>query len=283
MTWQIPAKTFLLGEYAALLGAPAIVMTTSPCFEIRLTETPGLHGIHEASPAGLFWLKSPHADKGLDWHDPYQGCGGMGASSAQFIGAYRASKHLSNQAFDQAEMLDLYFKHAFAGQGIRPSGYDVLAQSMHGCVYIDRTNKLVTSYEWPFKDLACLLIHTGQKLATHHHLQDLDLPQKLNTLSQLVEQGKQAFEQTNSASFITAINAYHAELSNMQLVADHTLQAIAEFKELPDILAVKGCGAMGSDIILLVVPAKKQDNITQTISSKGWNVLATHKNIKKIA
>ena len=99
----------------------------------------------------------------------------------------------------------------------------------------------------------------------------------------MVEQGKQAFEQTNSASFITAINAYHAELSNMQLVADHTLQAIAEFKELPDILAVKGCGAMGSDIILLVVPAKKQDNITQTISSKGWNVLATHKNIKKIA
>jgi mevalonate kinase len=283
MTWSIPAKTFLLGEYAALLGAPAIVMTTSPCFEVSLTKTKGLHGIHKESPAGLFWLKSPHADKGLHWHDPYQGCGGMGASSAQFIGAYRASKYLSNQAFDQDEMLNHYFEHAFSGQGIRPSGYDVIAQSMHGCVYIDKKNKLATSYEWPFNYLACLLIHTGKKLATHHHLQHLDLPKKLNTLSNLVEQGKQAFEYSDSAALIAAINAYHEELSDMQLVADHTLQAIAEFKQLPDILAVKGCGAMGSDIILLVVPASKQDNIAQTIASKGWNILATHKNIKKIA
>ena len=36
MKWRIPAKTFLLGEYAAVAGESAIVLTTSPCFELSL-------------------------------------------------------------------------------------------------------------------------------------------------------------------------------------------------------------------------------------------------------
>ena len=51
-TWSIPAKTFLVGEYAALKEQSAILLTTTPCFELRLTSQPGLHGIHPQSPAG---------------------------------------------------------------------------------------------------------------------------------------------------------------------------------------------------------------------------------------
>ena len=36
ITWKIPAKTFLVGEYAALTGACAIVLTTKPCFSFSL-------------------------------------------------------------------------------------------------------------------------------------------------------------------------------------------------------------------------------------------------------
>nr|WP_256594408.1 hypothetical protein [Legionella pneumophila] len=57
MKWQIPAKTFLLGEYAAIAGEPAILLTTSPCFTLTLTENAKLEGIHPESPAGLWWQK----------------------------------------------------------------------------------------------------------------------------------------------------------------------------------------------------------------------------------
>ena len=49
--WTIPAKTFLMGEYAALAGESALLLTTTPHFELSLTDNPGLHGIHPDSPA----------------------------------------------------------------------------------------------------------------------------------------------------------------------------------------------------------------------------------------
>ncbi|WP_206753639.1 hypothetical protein, partial [Escherichia coli] len=58
MKWQIPAKTFLLGEYADIAGEPANLLTTSPCFALTLTENAKLEGIHPKSPAGLWWQKN---------------------------------------------------------------------------------------------------------------------------------------------------------------------------------------------------------------------------------
>lgn len=58
MKWRIPTKTFLLGEYAALADLGAILLTTPPCFELTLTETPGLDGIHPDSPAGRWWQEA---------------------------------------------------------------------------------------------------------------------------------------------------------------------------------------------------------------------------------
>ena len=275
MKWAIPAKTFLLGEYAALAGGPAIVLTTSPCFELTLSDTPGLQGIHPASPAGQYWARGSHVSKGLHWHDPYQGRGGLGASSAQFLGAYFASMHLQNQAIHQQTLLDAYMQISRLGEGLPPSGYDVLAQSLSGCVYIDRQKAICQTYTWPFKDIAFILLHTGQKLATHHHLQTLDLPIQVDRLAVIVEQAKHAFECMDSQCLIDAVNAYHQQLAQMNLVAEHSLKHIKAFKEETDILAAKGCGAMGADILLLVVPTKKQLKLSKRLSSMGWNIVGT--------
>ena len=58
MNWCIPAKTFLLGEYVAIVGGAAIILTTTPGFEVRLVDTGDVTGIHPSSPAGLFWEAS---------------------------------------------------------------------------------------------------------------------------------------------------------------------------------------------------------------------------------
>ena len=275
MKWSIPANTFLLGEYAAIEGAPALVLTTSPCFELTLSHTAGLQGIHPESPAGRWWLKNGPVDMGLQWHDPYQGCGGMGASSAQFLGAYLASMLVQKKLLDQQEMLNAYLQCAYNGQGLRPSGYDVLAQSLSGCVYIDKRQDLCQTHPWPFQDIGFLLLHTGKKLATHHHLQTMVLPNQINQLAAIVEIAKTAFELVDSQRLVDAVNAYHQELAYLKLVADHSLQHLAFFKKQTDILAAKGCGAMGADVLLLLMPKGSQVSMSHQMLAMGWKILAT--------
>ncbi|MDP3705166.1 MAG: hypothetical protein Q8R24_04560 [Legionellaceae bacterium] len=292
MKWTIPAKTFLVGEYVALSGGPAIVLTTSPCFEITLTDHAGLQGIHPESPAGRWWAQHDIQHAGLEWHDPYQGCGGMGASSAQFLGAYYASQYVESvivstsspeqrsnslikQAIDQDKMLDAYFQVAWQGVGVSPSGYDVLAQSMFGCVYLNRQKASYQTYVWPFQDLAFILIHTGEKLITHHHLHDLNRLDGIDVLEGIVESARMAFDQNNSTQLVAAVRAYHEQLLVMNLVAAHSVQAIELLKQQQDILAVKGCGALGADVLLLLVPALSLAQQVQKLSDRGAVILAT--------
>ncbi len=275
MTWSIPAKTFLLGEYAAIAGAPAIVLTTSPCFKLTLSDKAGLHGIHPESPAGRWWLAHGREDMGLEWYDPYQGRGGMGASSAQFLGAYLASLHGQKGGVRQEEMLDAYLQSAWSGEGLRPSGYDVLAQSLHGCVYIDRQTSHCQIFSWPFQDMTFLLLHTGKKLATHHHLQTMVLPSEIHSLALIVDRAKRAFESADSALLVDAVNGYHQQLKRMNLVAERSLEQIALLGKHHDVLAIKGCGAMGADVLLLLVQKKKQAALCEGLVAMGWSTLAT--------
>ncbi len=275
MKWSIPAKTFFLGEYAAIAGAPAIALTTTPCFEVTLTDSPGLQGIHPESPAGLFWTQKERTEHGLLWHDPYRGCGGLGASSAQWLGAWFASNHLQKKQPSQDDMLKAYFQSAWQGVGLRPSGYDILAQSLHGCVYIHRQQAQCQIYPWPFDDLAFILLHTGQKLATHQHLQALSLTDKIKQLAEIVQSAKIAFETKDSTRIIESVNAYHQYLLKLDLVASHSLQQIKALQKNPDILAIKGCGAMGADVLLLLVPKHRLADF----SMMGLNILATSENI----
>lgn len=278
MKYLIPAKTFFLGEYAALAGGPAMLLTTTPCFEITVTQEPGLIAIHPDSPAGRLWAQQGLPDKGLHWHDPYAGRGGLGASSAQFLGAYLAST--SKRKSSPKKLLDTYFNFAWQGQGIRPSGYDVLAQSFANCVYIHAGATHIDSYVWPFIDLAFVLVHTGQKLATHQHLQTITHVSMVAPLITLVESAKIAFQLADSTRIIEVINAYHACLLQMNLVALHSLDLINQLKSNSNVLAVKGCGAMGADVLLLLLPANQLENECSKLIQNKWSILATSLNLR---
>jgi mevalonate kinase len=281
MNWLIPAKTFLLGEYAAVAEASAILLSTTPFFKLTLTENEGLHGIHPESPAGLWWQQQNIKSHGLSWHDPYAGQGGLGASSAQFLGSYLASSLLQEKAPCLNGMLEAYYQFAWTGKGLRPSGYDVIAQSQSGCVYINKQRQTMHVYPWPFQDLSFFLIHTGIKLATHHHLQETSLPAPINDLSALVDDAQQAFVLHDSQRLLNTINQYHEQLASLNLVAEHSRILIQQFQEYPEVRAIKGCGALGSDILLIVCMKKEAAVLEQKLKTEKQKILATEKSLSQ--
>ena len=97
----------------------------------------------------------------------------------------------------------------------------------------------------------------------------------LHEITRIVQIAKQAIDTVDSQGMIDAVNEYHAKLAEMALVTEHSLSHIKSFQQQPDTLAVKGCGAMGSDVLLLLVPTKKKVSLTGDLRSQGWNILAS--------
>lgn len=275
MKWQIPAKTFLLGEYAALAGSASIILTTTPCFEFTLVENQqGIQGVHTNSPAGRWW-QCKQMLQGATWFDPYNNRGGVGASSAQFIGVYLATHHLLCSNANLRDLFINYIKLAWDGEGCKPSGYDVLAQTQNCCVYIDRQHNVLKSYNWNFPDIAFILLHSGVKLATHQHLKSITLLPEVNQLTAITQQAQQAFIDADSNTLIKMVNNYHQQLRHLNLVAPHSLRQIHLLQKQSDVLAIKGCGALGIDVILLIVPQATLIQKIHTLTIDGWVILAT--------
>lgn len=282
MKWSIPAKTFLLGEYAAVAEASALLVTTAPCFELSLNDTGQLNGIHQASPAGLWWAAQQITAQGLCWIDPYRGQGGLGASSAQYLASYLACCYLQQEPPSLKQMLKGYYESSWNGTGLRPSGYDVIAQSQSGCVFINKSQQQVQTYDWLFDDLSLFLIHTGIKLATHHHLQQATLPQQLENLSALVDKAQTAFIDSDSDVLVACINQYHQQLASLNLVADHSLKFIEHLSSYPEVLAIKGCGALGSDVLLLISHRNNASGLKDKLLAEHWHIVATEENLTQL-
>ncbi len=274
MNWQIPTKTFLIGEYAALRGSSALVITTTPLFELSLCNQTDSNPLHPASPAGRWWQQQD-LSQGLVWKDPFEGRGGLGASSAQFLSVYLAACALNQKSPSLNNMLEIFYKVAWTGIGLRPSAYDVIAQSQQGCVFINKQKNIIQTYLWPFNNLSFFLIHTGLKLATHHHLQEITLPQDIHLLSNIVDKGHEAFKQNDDILLLDCINLYHRKLDELQLVARHSLDLIHALQNHSEVLAIKGCGALGADVLLLVCARANKNTLKNKLLSQNLEVLAT--------
>jgi mevalonate kinase len=296
MKWQIPAKTFLVGEYIAITGDAAIILTTAPCFSLELIQAEQNKGIHEQAPASLYWgerglnpsnqqikKNNPH----LHFYDPYHGQGGLGASSAQFLAAYLASCQLGKEKPCAAALQNTYYDYAWNGEGLRPSAYDLIAQSQNRCVYIHRNHTekpmqtQIQSYDWSFSDIAFVLLHSGEKMATHHYLQSAMMPNQnaIEKLKNIVEVARQALEKRKSDLMIEAVNAYQQELESLSLTTPSSLEKLQALKKNKKVLAAKGCGAMGSDVLLLLVDKAELEEQLEHLSSSGWRILATSHNL----
>lgn len=286
MEITVPSKTFLIGEYGALVGGPALLVNTEPRFILQVNPKSKLsHAINdkslffaEASPAGqLFKLYHKHFENfDLQFLDPHQGRGGLGASSAQFAALYALLKKTlgSEEAFLSLKtkesleiLLQCYRDMSRSNRGLPPSGYDVIAQVLGGISLIDTRKNLFEVKDWILKDLSFILIRTGSKVATHSHLTQLE-KNDFSSLAKLSEKTINYFLSGSPLEFLENIKLYRLALLEFGLTSEITQQMLLALDKYPQVIASKGCGALGADIIVLFCLKSEKEELIRNLHSK---------------
>ena len=252
VTLHLPSKTFLLGEYAALQGLPAIIANTKPQFKVSVDWSASGEpaSIHPQSPAGLLLQKYPELKHvGVSVEDPWQGAGGFGASSAQYL-AYEWMRQTQfvKQKFSALEARQTFLQlHRHLQQP--PSGYDVLAQATGILTVIQGAE--CAAQPWPFADLSFFIVRTGAKIATHEHLEKLK-PVSKPDVSAILKSALTSFLNADSDQFVICVKSFREWLAQHGYECDATTQMLAQLASQPGVLAVKGCGALGADTCLVI-------------------------------
>ena len=318
LTFKAPSKSFLLGEYLATQGGLAQVAVFEPCFELKVLSCDQLDSFHEdsrfqdlktsfiaaeklfhpASPAGKWILQNTELFQNYRFQflDPHQGRGGFGASTAQYLlirqfqerrtsgtaDIPRSSQQVDFLAQESLNMEQLrriwedYRRLAWSGKGAIPSGADLVAQASEKICFFRGEDFSLQSLAWPFQDLVLSFFATGIKLATHEHLGSL---QTLNVelLKSISEKSYQAFLEKSSEAWIQSIRDYREALFQQGLEAQTTT---ALFEKLPSsVLAAKGCGAMGVDILMIVAKVADQESVREHIENLGLRWIQDSRNL----
>lgn len=288
---QIPGKTFCFGEYAALVGGSALLITTQPGFnmEFETTTEPQACPFHPLSPAGRYYENNKDfcSSWKVTFKDNYQGRGGFGASTAQFIGLSYFKRQteapetaISRGSFYKSIWQDyqdvnkqLNPEHVTAQL---PSGYDLWAQLIGSVATVKR---LTTESEmqfhhqrldWPFPELEFFIVPTGFKVATHDHLGQLN-PELLKGLSQLSDKMMVSVYTKDSYGFIEGLRTWNERLKGLNLVHAHTLDLLETLSQQSQIVFAKGCGALGADILFIAFKRGDQAHVKSILSEMNLN------------
>ncbi len=293
-----PSKTFFSGEYLALLDGPAILLNTHPRFqnqfELNTEKEYYSNPIEdEENPLHKFWNDNEDflLDFDYEFIDPFEGSGGFGASSAQwaafyaFVNQYHKSVgHFFDKTLNENDFvkkLDFGFIEQFlrtyrsySGAKFPPSGYDVISQWVGKVAYIDVGKKIIKRFDWPFDDLSFVLIKSSEKVATHKHLNDLSQVPEV-PLRECVGKVVKAFETKNEGLLFEGIRENFEVLKSADLIAPHSIKTVDHFLKNKDVLAAKGCGALGADVFCVVVRAKNLTQFASFCTSQNLNIIAS--------
>lgn len=269
---KIPSKTFLMGEYSVLLGGRALVLTHAPFFSIedRAPETK----FHPESPAGKL-LTEKNVEQAFSFIDPYEGAGGFGGSTAEYLGA----SLFCDVKIQRRELLEKYFSY-FSKQATPPSGGDLCAQSFltEGVVEYSKDPLEAVHHNWPFQQMGVLVFKTVNKVQTHKHLEDLSL-KKLNDLANTSEEAIEAFVKRNESLFLSGVDAFTKEQALQGLLHENTMRLIYEINQMEGVYTSRGCGAMGVDVLTVFVKEKSKEYILKQISEQNLPLKFVFSNI----
>lgn len=246
-----PSKTFLLGEYAILEQGRALLLAHGPAF--REAAAGEGRAPHPESPAGR-WLRANGRDpESARIADPHGGAGGFGASGAEFLLAFAqgAARPADPAAFAWSAY-DAYRAHEGSG-----SGADVITQAFAAgrapaLVEISLRERALRYHPLGALGAELRLFHTGRKLDTHTHLTTARAATP-STLATLTAAGLAAYSRGDLAAFATTILEFRRALKSASLLAPHAAAALGAVDAVPGVLAAKGCGAMGNDVLLVLV------------------------------
>jgi mevalonate kinase len=261
INFSAPSKTFLAGEYAVLAGGPALILCTEPRFTLTAVRgEKSVSGIPAGSPAAK-WIeqRSPLLSEWkIEFNDPHLGKGGFGASSAQFLFVHALTTLLQISVSRAVEGLDLKallndFKVLSGGPA---SGADLVAQATGGVALVHGTD--ASAEAWPFPDLEFAILRTGNKVATHEHLKDLER-EPLELLIAPANLVSERFGAGSADKFLQSVQAYSMMLRELHLQAPSTLVFLKKIEEQAWCKAVKGCGALGADTLLVFFAREDRD------------------------
>lgn len=277
LSFSAPGKTFLAGEYLALDGGLALLAMTEPRFSLKAVRGTGRRvGFPAGSPAArrLDRQADFFSTLDLEFVDPHAGAGGWGASTAQYLmvhalqtGGGAWNDEMENLV-DTKSLLENYLLDAWDGQGRPPSGADLIGQMKGGLTFFSRQTGLIARGAWPFDNLDGYLIRTGVKLPTHEHLRSLvDLD--TTTLAVIMTGLREAWSAADGRGFAEGIREYGRELQARGLVAETTLSLLHDLLWLEGVRAAKGCGAMGADVVFVLVDRSVRRSFQLWAADKG--------------
>lgn len=270
---SFPGKTFLIGEYAVLEKAPAILVNTKPRFYFSITKGNCTNYFHPESPAGQWLKKYPQISESycIESWDPYYGEGGFGLSSAQFNLVYLLDGFLKGELpekIDLFKMWKAYRSLEFSGQ--KPSGADIISQWMGDlCVFVPEPFK-THSVKWPFPDLDFFLIRTGVKLNTWEHLNQIQTGKHFSHLSVLAKQGVTYVENSDTENFVSILKEYADCLEQENLVHEKTQNFLNELKKIKQIITTKGCGALGAEVVVVFFHPKDKETVINILNQSSF-------------
>ncbi len=290
-----------------------MVAMTRPCFEFSWTSVnhPLSHGFHPESPAGkllneLYAERPDSRNYAISFQDPHFGKGGLGASTAEFIGSWVFEQWLISEKLNERvrtnertdfveilpnhlnevvplwisdrlgsarfrDLLDRYFKYVKAG-----SGADLVSQVTGGIAVWDGAQDHMRRFEWPFSDLSMSLFKTGRKLATHEHLassvenQRRAWPESVRErglgstrdpgfdaafeadMREWLKEAIQSLATSDADRFTASVRGTGRLLADSGRLANHSQNILDQLSDVSQVRAAKGCGAMGSDVILVL-------------------------------
>lgn len=292
ISFSIPGKAFLAGEYLALKGGPALTAAVGPRFrlDVKSATSENLKNpFHANSPAGKFWNQNQTFFKNYEVHfvDSHNGMGGWGGSTAEFALLYsfydwaqnlREDFNEEENDFDLKKMLNDYQNFSDGGGVFRPSGADLIGQMSGELTYFDRELGKVESFAWPFSDsenaIGFILARSGVKLSTHEHLKELKEFSSEN-LARQMDKVYSGLSKRNSEYFLEGVRGYAVELERLNFVAPQTLKILRQL-ESPIILAKKGCGALGADVVCVFFNEKNRSQVMELLDRAGLEPVASN-------
>ena len=263
---SVPSKTFVVGEYAALQGVPALLLNTSPRFSLIASEREASQE-SQLTPVMKSLLPKFKLDKyHLQFVDPHKGRGGFGASGAELLLMVAFRRVLEKMELKPFSMLSEVEDVKNEIGWHLGSGYDVLSQTSGAATIIDRESQKIESSEWPFSDIGWVLLKGETKILTHEHLANLK-NRNFDRLAQVSRQTAEAFLLREQDNFLVGVREFYSELVHLDLVNVNVRKRVDELRDIEGVLATKGCGALGADITLVLFEMNCKEQVLAKIKS----------------
>jgi mevalonate kinase len=292
-SYRVGGKVFVLGEYAVLSGAPALVATVPPQF--------GLTVVREIEEGDQFHFQSPLA-RLKDWasqaglpelsfkfEDPLQGRGGFGASTAQFAMGFLAyAQRMPNLPARRWKQVWKLYRELMVHPTMTPSGADLVAQWQGGVIFFDPSEEYCLDV-WPLFDWSNLLVFSAthqkdRKVPTHDHLELLSQqgflkanPGWVSSLESVILDGISAVRENDVLQLGRSMDDYAEILCRADLETPRTTEDRLMLRELPGVCGVKGAGALQSDAILVMMQQKgfsERNAVIQAAISRGLRLVS---------